>query len=144
MTKIDAKTRTRIRSALRKISRWTEAIKNTRKKAWKRRGVYECEECGKEVKKVEIDHLIPVGPTPGSRLAPEGYTWDEFIGRLFCGEENLRALCKECHSPKTKKDKEGYKTGTRRQASGRKQKAKSKSKKAPKRATTRKRTPRKS
>lgn len=100
---IDSKTRTRIRSALRKISQWSEAVRNTRTKARVKRGLYKCESCGKFCKKVDVDHIEAVGPTPGSRVAPEGYTWDEFINRLFCGEDNLQALCKQCHKSKTKK-----------------------------------------
>ena len=107
---IDSKTRTRIRSALRKISRWTEPIKNTRARARIKPGEYKCELCGDIVKKVDIDHFPKdVGPTPGSRNAPEGYTWDEFINNLFCDESNLRAICRPCHKDHTKSQRKGKK-----------------------------------
>ena len=100
---IDGKTRTRIRSALRKIWSWSSDRKKVSDAARIRKGWYVCAECGEEVKKIDIDHIDPVGPTPGSRVAPEGYTWDEFMSRLFCDIENLRAVCKPCHKAKGKK-----------------------------------------
>jgi hypothetical protein len=100
---IDSKTRTRIRSALRKIWGWhpiRKQVKDAARTGW---GQYMCAECNKEVKKVEIDHIDAVGPTPGSRVAPDGYTWDEFMTRLFCLPANLRAVCIPCHRAKGKK-----------------------------------------
>jgi 5-methylcytosine-specific restriction endonuclease McrA len=64
---------------------------------------YKCESCTGLFKpnEIEIDHVIPLGPAPGSKNAPVGLTWTTFISRLFCGPENLQALCKTCHRQKT-------------------------------------------
>jgi len=106
MAHIEPKTRSRIRSALRKIWSWSENKRKVLFAARISRGVYICSVCEQEVAKVEIDHFpTPVGPTPGSRVAPPGYTWDEFMSRLFCGEDNLRAVCKNCHKGITKKQR---------------------------------------
>lgn len=61
---------------------------------------YKCASCKGHFpsKDVQVDHKKPV-------VGPEGFTtWDDFIDRLFCTEENLQVLCKECHSIKTKKE----------------------------------------
>lgn len=62
---------------------------------------YKCAKCKKEYpgKEVQVDHVSPVvDPTKGF------VSWDEFIIRLFCHEENLQVLCKGCHVIKTKKE----------------------------------------
>ena len=48
---------------------------------------------------MEVDHNEPIIPVDKSL---ESMTWDEIIGRIFCAKENLTALCKPCHSVKTK------------------------------------------
>lgn len=58
---------------------------------------YTCEICDAVVSKVEIDHDVPCGSTPGSKGAPASATWDGFINRLFCSVDGLRAVCKPCH-----------------------------------------------
>lgn len=109
---------TQIRSALRKAWFWhpslQQALKRERieepytKKDGTRsklpRVFYKCAACGKRFKQKEIqlDHIVAVGPTPGSKLAPPGYTWDAFIDRLFCSADNLQVVCKPCHALKTK------------------------------------------
>ncbi len=76
---------------------------------------YACASCGARFKQkdVQLDHVIPVGPTPGSKLAPPDMTWDRFIARLFCSPDNLKVVCKPCHKRKTasetKKRWEDYK-----------------------------------
>lgn len=96
---LDVKTRQRIRSALRKIWQWSEARKEARTKARVRRGVYQCEECGGFYgrKETEVNHIIPIGATPGSRMDDGTATWDRFISRLFCQADLLEVLCKPCH-----------------------------------------------
>ena len=61
---------------------------------------YKCIECNQDYpsKEVQVDHKCPV-------VGPNGFTtWDDFINNLFCGEENLQVLCKDCHSIKTKEE----------------------------------------
>ena len=69
----------------------------------KPRVFFRCALCANEYKRLEVqvDHKEPVGPTPGSKLAPPGLTWDAFIDRMFCPLENLQLVCKTCHSKKT-------------------------------------------
>lgn len=47
-----------------------------------------------------VDHIEPV-------VDPnKGFTsWDDVIERLFCEEDGLQVLCKECHDIKTNKEK---------------------------------------
>lgn len=48
-----------------------------------------------------VDHIKPVvDPDVGFT------TWDEFIARLFCEEDNLQVLCQACHDIKTADEKE--------------------------------------
>ncbi|CAB5222032.1 HNHc domain containing protein, partial [uncultured Caudovirales phage] len=50
---------------------------------------------------VEVDHIKPViDPKKGFT------TWDDYIKRLFCTEDNMQTLCKPCHLAKTKLEKE--------------------------------------
>jgi len=49
-------------------------------------------------KEVQVDHINPVVPSSGFT------TWDDFINRLFCNEEQLQVLCKSCHAKKTKEE----------------------------------------
>lgn len=55
---------------------------------------YECNKCHNlfPLKQVEVDHIIPID---------EFSSWDETIERMFCEEDNLQVLCKECHKEKT-------------------------------------------
>lgn len=66
--------------------------------------LYKCDQCGVETKitNINIDHIDPIGPAPGSKYARPDATWDEFIRRVFCSLENLRAICTSCHKAKTK------------------------------------------
>lgn len=55
-----------------------------------------CEKCGsrnRDESSVEVDHIIEVGPFCGS--------FDIWIPRLYCGEDNLQVLCLDCHLKKT-------------------------------------------
>lgn len=100
-----------IKGVLRSATnRW--GPKHTAKnKAKVARGKYMCANCqqvvppttkinNKRVHNIFIDHIIPV-------VGPEGFTtWDDFISRLFCEEDNLQLLCKDCHDVKTLHEKE--------------------------------------
>ncbi len=90
-----------IRSHLRMLWMWSDEWKNAKKRARFAKGAYRCEACQGFTAKPEIDHVVPCGPTPGSRNAKAEHTWDGFIDRLFNGE--LQALCAACHLAKTQK-----------------------------------------
>lgn len=75
--------------------------------------VFKCEVCGTDgIKstKFQVDHISPVGPTPGSRDAPHWWTWDIFIKRMF-DSSNMQGICSTCHDIKTPKDKEDIRSG---------------------------------
>ena len=64
---------------------------------------YKCAECLEEfpAKVVQVDHIKPVvDPKKGF------ISWDVFIDRMFCDEDNLQVLCKACHDKKTTKERE--------------------------------------
>lgn len=96
----EAKYKSFITSVLRRASgRWSPkhtVIKNSRVA----RGKYLCGECQAIVgpKQIRADHIEPVVPVTGFT------TWDSFINRLFVEKEGLRAICKDCHSIKTKEE----------------------------------------
>ncbi len=90
-----------IRSALRKL--WWERsdIRKAAKNASRvSRGQYLCAKCGGLTKKPELDHVCPVGATPGSKRSKPEDTWDVFMDRLFNGE--IQTLCRDCHLAKGK------------------------------------------
>jgi len=96
-----------VKSALRSASqRWPpryRTIKNasvgkkTNKKTGRLAEHYLCNSCNKEfpLKEVQVDHKNPVVPLSGFT------TWDEVIHNMFCEEDNLQILCKDCHKEKT-------------------------------------------
>lgn len=86
-----------IRSALRKIWLWSNTRRAALKRAkWNGTRFWRCSECHLPTEKPEVDHVIPVGPTPGARGSGDA-SWDSLIKNLFCGEEGLRVLCHSCH-----------------------------------------------
>lgn len=68
---------------------------------------YQCAICRNMFKPddLEVDHITPVGPAPGTRNAPPDLTWNKYIEKMFCGTENLQVICKGCHREKSKNDK---------------------------------------
>jgi hypothetical protein len=58
-----------------------------------------CDSCGEwhllKDNDLEVDHIEEVGPFKGC--------FDDFVRRMYCGQENLQALCFQCHSRKTSK-----------------------------------------
>ena len=98
-----------IRSALRNAwQRWPPKY-NKKNLARVERGIYRCEGYNSEAhnvraKEVQVDHIIPV-------VDPEkGFvSWNTFIKRLFVEEDKLQVLCKECHSRKTKEERNASK-----------------------------------
>ncbi len=90
-----------VRSVLRKL--WwqrSDLRREAKRRARVLRGTYRCELCNGLTSRPEIDHVKPVGPTPGSKRAKPEHTWDGFMDRLFNGE--LQAICSRCHTAKTK------------------------------------------
>ncbi len=70
-----------------------------------RRVRYECQICHNKVssKDIRTDHIDPVVPLTGFPMLPNGDPdWNSLIPRMFCPEENLQAICVECHDVKTK------------------------------------------
>lgn len=76
-----------IKSALRKIWRWSPQRRETLK-------AKRCFICGNRSEKLYADHITPV-------VSPsEGFTdWNNYIERLFDGK--LQALCGKCHQIKS-------------------------------------------
>jgi len=61
--------------------------------------IYErpCDACGTyyDLKEgvFEVDHIVEIGSFNGN--------WDDFVRKVYCGQENLQALCIPCHAKKT-------------------------------------------
>lgn len=120
---LDSKIKNKIITAVRKINRnsWgpRKAVKN---RAKVNKSLFQCEKCEcyvyegtsavnyfnyidlypkKVVKmeKLELDHISPViEPDKGWQ------SWDSFMDRLFCPEDNWQALCHDCHKEKTSQE----------------------------------------
>jgi 5-methylcytosine-specific restriction endonuclease McrA len=105
-----------IRSSIRRIFSRSPTVIETLKKARRERPWYKkdgtvakkprveylCSNCGKWFmgKDVQVDHIIPViDPVKGFE------SWDVFVDRLFCEEDNLAVLCKSDHKNKTNEEK---------------------------------------
>jgi 5-methylcytosine-specific restriction endonuclease McrA len=108
----EARYKSFIKSLLRQGTRKWGPITTTKKDARVSRGVYECAGCGEHVpptvkagnkraQNVFVDHIDPI-------INPEtGFiSWDETIERMFCEQDNLQLLCKDCHDVKTQKERE--------------------------------------
>ena len=64
---------------------------------------YQCNICKQHfpAKNIQIDHIEAiVNPEEGF------VSWDKFISRLFCGKDNLQAVCIPCHKIKSKQENE--------------------------------------
>lgn len=48
---------------------------------------------------IEVDHVCPIIPI---NKTLEDMDWDALVNNVWCGIENLRPSCKECHRIKTK------------------------------------------
>lgn len=61
---------------------------------------WQCAECKswfRDVESLEVDHIKEIGPLE---------SWDkikEHIEKMYCGQDNLQALCIVCHERKTSK-----------------------------------------
>lgn len=103
---IDTDTRTKIRSALRKIWMYSDLRKKIKARSKVKPGRWKCEECGKIGKKIEVDHIVACGSTPGARGAPDDASWDGIINRMLDSEIECRNLCHKCHLEVTRKQRE--------------------------------------
>lgn len=104
-----------ITSALRNAhGRWAPKAA-AKKRAWIKRGVYRCELCNTEGpatlpplkgrkrrrNNAAVDHIEPVvDPAVGKT------TWDEYIDRMFVEVDSYQVLCWECHTAKTKEERD--------------------------------------
>lgn len=98
-----------IRSALRRA--WTKypvkyAVLDKAKQPYtgtdkRTKWVYKCASCLSTFKSTEVnvDHIKPAGTLKDYADLPE------FVKNLFCEEDNLQVLCKECHDKKTKEER---------------------------------------
>lgn len=95
---VDKKLKNYIISALRKISYWQASRKIALNKNRYARGLYLCEICRKVFHGdlMTVDHICPIVPLTGWD------SWDGYIGRLFCDASRMQAICKPCHSLKSK------------------------------------------
>lgn len=82
--------KSRITSALRRIWFYGPQRKTAVKTAKERSNT--CAMCAAVSDKLQIDHIIPCAATDGSE-----HNWSEYIDRLFCPPEGLRAICHDCH-----------------------------------------------
>ena len=97
-----------IRSVLRQKSRWWKPVSQCRvnaRRSYKgknkrQKWEYQCKKCENwfDIKKINVDHIIPVGTLKSAEDLPT------FIERLFCEVDGLQVLCNECHDKKTIKD----------------------------------------
>lgn len=102
-------TKTRLRSAIRKVWLYSALRREVLARARVSRGVYKCEKCFKLVgnKEIEVDHIIPATPPSGLETQED---WGYFIWNLlFITIDRLMALCSECHQIKTNLDRENSK-----------------------------------
>ena len=88
-------TKAKVRSAIRQVWSFSHSRRLVVKRCTDADGFQVCEECGKRVPKIQVDHIIPVGD-----IEKGG------IKRMFCPSKGLRGLCPACHRIKTKQDKE--------------------------------------
>lgn len=51
---------------------------------------------------MEVDHKEPIIPV--DRML-EDMDWDEVVNRIWCGSNNLVAICKVCHNTKTSEER---------------------------------------
>lgn len=84
--RLDVKARCRVRVKVGTFKNGNDKI------VW----MFKCEECGKVVDKIEVDHIEP-------RIDPQkGYEGIErWIHRTFVSADMLKGKCKPCHSSKT-------------------------------------------
>ena len=62
-----------------------------------------CPECQEYIPtyKMQVDHISPVIKLTESL---DDISWDQLVDRLWCEEDNLVAICTECHKVKSKNE----------------------------------------
>lgn len=90
----------RIHIAIRKVWSWSHPWRVAKKRALHEDGFYrcenqKCEQLGKPVPKVSVDHINPVGQVGGP----------SYIQRMFVPSSQLQALCTKCHRLKTNEER---------------------------------------
>ncbi len=71
---------------------------------------YLCEICGGSfpLHEVQVDHVVPVIPVESRGIS---LSWNDIIDRIFhCDTQDLRVLCRPCHSKITKRQNNVRKT----------------------------------
>lgn len=95
--------RSALRNAFSKYPPKYEALKQAKHKVdWGRTKVaYKCAECLElhPSKEVQVDHIEPAGSLKTYSDLPA------FVERLFCEQDGLQVLCKECHNKKTQAER---------------------------------------
>lgn len=100
----------KVRNTLRKLWLWGPERREAVKRSKLSSGWFKCDICGRHATKVDIDHIVPVGSTPGARGSGDR-TWDAFMKALFVESDGLQAACTECHAQKTKEARNAQKAG---------------------------------
>ena len=77
------------------------AAKCPRKKGPRGGARYRCAECKKDFapKDVQVDHIQPIVEIG---TLSKDMSWDEIVNRIFCSEDNLQVLCRDCHAKKSR------------------------------------------
>lgn len=62
-----------------------------------------CPECMQFIPKsyMQVDHQIPIVKIHETL---EDLDWNTVVDRIWCDENNLKAICKDCHKKKTKEE----------------------------------------
>ena len=86
-----------IKATLRKIFLYSDLRQNVIQRCKEKRGVYICEECGAKlkIKEIQVHHI-------DNNLNYNG-DWNLVINNMFCSEDKLKCLCKNCHQKIHKK-----------------------------------------
>lgn len=89
-----------VREVLQKVRREVPKYRKDGSRALKDSVQYLCNVCHKYVGSthISVDHIEPVIPESGFT------NWEDFVNRLFCGQENLQTICDSCHDAKSKSE----------------------------------------
>jgi hypothetical protein len=119
----DARFHSFIKGALRAASQRWGPKNEVKKQARVERGKYNCKGYKRDthivpaslppkqgnkrrINNAVVDHIEPViSVTDGFK------SWDEVVARMFCEVDGFQLLCHECHSIKTKDEREARKHG---------------------------------